>query len=358
MIILSKQTQFILGPMDRAWLVPPLWGAIALAIATIVVATAINAALELPKIPYNVRELFGGQNSWWKLIFFSLAVFSFGIGGTIAGHRTARSNVPLLTLPAMSILACIVTYLLLAACVTLESISDIAGSANTYAAVTQKKIWGETGAAIYTAIGSKTLIANAERVVRFIALVGPFFIWLAITTAVYFRFRGTHFVRPGARIPLLIPPALILLISGGVWHYGFKLIAFDYASTDNLDELIQDNGLYLYFLLILLPVNMVVVVHATISSQLRDVIVATVIVVISLPIGWILFRSGFSAPVEKYGLVFKGSDFLLGPDRHEILPQSILMMRWAAIQIAAIVTLAFGMRVLLRSKPATDESAD
>lgn len=355
---MANPAKIILGPLERAWLLPSRWGGIALVAVAIGAAVAMSVVLNLPKIPYNVRELFGGQNSWLNLVFFALAVISLGLGGTIAGHRTARSNMPLLTLPAMSILASVVTYLLLSACATLESISDIAGSANTYVAVTEKKIWGEAGARLYQAIGSKTLIANIERIVRFTALAGPFFIWMAITTAVYFRVSGARFVRSGARARILFSSSLIYFVSGALWLYGFKLIAFDYASTDNLDELIQNNGLYLYPLLILLPVNMIAVVHMTIAPRIRSVIIALVVVAVSLPVGWFLFRSGFSAPVEKYGLVFKGSDFLLGPDRREILPQSTLMMRWAAVQIAAIFALAFGMRILLRPKPVADKSPD
>ncbi len=45
----------------------------------------------------------------------------------------------------MAILACFVTYLLLAACVTAESLADVAGSSNTHYFVTQKNIWGDLG---------------------------------------------------------------------------------------------------------------------------------------------------------------------------------------------------------------------
>jgi VanZ family protein len=120
------------GVLDHSWLYPNFTNVVVLVIATIALTAAIYTILGLPKIPYNVRELFGGQDSWWRLGFFALAVFSFGIGGTIAGHRVARSRVPWLALPIYSFLACYLTYLLLAACVSSESLSDIAGSSNTY----------------------------------------------------------------------------------------------------------------------------------------------------------------------------------------------------------------------------------
>ena len=116
-----------------------------LVLATIALTALIYTVLGLPKIPHNVRELFGGQSSWWRIEFFALAIFSFGIGGTIAGHRVARSRVPWLALPADTIFACFITYLPLAACVTSESLADIAGSSNTYFFVMKKGVWGDTG---------------------------------------------------------------------------------------------------------------------------------------------------------------------------------------------------------------------
>jgi hypothetical protein len=335
------------GVLDRTWLYPSPGNAVLVICATIALTAAIYTILGLPKIPYNVRELFGGQDSWWRLGFFALAVFSFGIGGTIAGHRVARSRMPWAALPLYSILACYFTYLLLAVSVTAESLSDIAGSSNTYFFVMKRDMWGDTGVWLYTLIGSQNLIADVERIVRFTALMGPIFMWLAIFSAVYFRVTGARFVRPAARIRIMLSSLIVYSLSGAVWLIAFRLIAFRYSSTDNLNELIQGNGVYLYLLLIVLLLNVIAVVHASASPKLSNIICAAVIVVACLPIGWLLFTSGLSAPVEKYGLTFRGADFFLGPDRRELLPENVLMIRWGIIQLGAIGALAFGMRVLL-----------
>jgi len=99
---------FTPGALDRAWLTPTPAGIAALLVAVIAVAFVMNTLLGLPRVPYNVRELFGGDGSWWRLGFFALAVFSFGIGGTIAGHRAARSPVPWLALPTYAVAATVV----------------------------------------------------------------------------------------------------------------------------------------------------------------------------------------------------------------------------------------------------------
>ncbi|MEX2454863.1 MAG: hypothetical protein WD470_09170, partial [Rhodospirillaceae bacterium] len=335
------------GLLSRPWLRPPRWGLAALAVAATASALAIDAVLGLPKVPYNVRELFGGDGAWWQLFIFALAMFSFGIGGTVAGHRTARSASPWLTLPATAILACIATYVLLAICVSAESLADVAGSSNTYHFVTERKIWGEWGARVYRLVGSQSLIASIERIVRFTALFGPLFLWIAVATAIYFRLAAGDVGRTGTGRRAGFAASLFCLPAAAIVLYGFKLIAFNRSSTDNLNELIQGNGAYLYPLLILLPANMIVLVHATVSPRMRNVISAVLATAVSLPVGWVLFRYGLSAPVEKYGQVFTGADFLLGPDRREILPQSTIMIRWMAIQLCAVGALAFGMRIML-----------
>ena len=116
----------------------------------------------------------------------------------------------------------------------------------------KKGVWGDTGIWLYTLIGSQSLIAAIERVVRFTALLGPVFVWLAIFSAVYFRVTGARFVRPAARIRIMLSSLIVFTLSGAIWLYAFRLIAFQYSSTDNLNELIQGNGVFLYLLLLLI----------------------------------------------------------------------------------------------------------
>ena len=106
--------------------------------------------------------------------------------------------------------------------------------------------------------------------------------------------------------------------------------------------------MWLYPLLFLLPLNMVVMAHTWTHPRLKALIGAGFVFALSLPLGWFLFKNGLSAPVEKYGLTFTGADFLLGPDRRQILPQEILVQRWAVVQTAIVLTLSFGMALLLR----------
>lgn len=319
-------------------------GMVMLAAGCAGIVAAMLVILALPKIPYNVRELFGGENAWWRLVAFALAVLSIGIGGALAGHATARSRHPYLVLPGTAILACLATYLLLAVGTSVESIEDIAGASNTYFFVTQRHIWGDAGLRLYQAIGSEALIGAVERVVRFVALFGPPVFWLAIVSAGYFRATGEAGRTQGAVSRLAAAP--IYLLCALPWLILFKVIAFDHSSTDNLNELIQDKGTTLYGLLVLLPVAAIALVHASRTGRLRDIVAALIINAVSLPLGWLLLENGLAPEVHKYGHVFSGVDFLLGPDREELLPRPVLMLRWFAVQLAAVATLAYGMRIV------------
>ena len=140
------------------------------------------------------------------------------------------------------------------------------------------------------------------------------------------------------------------LLAATPWLVVFNLIAFKYSSTDNLNELIAGHGHVLYFLLILIPANALFVVHAARRPSLRRGVLCGLVVVASLPLGWLLLNHGLSPVVTKYGRVFSGVDFLLGPDREELLSDSILMVRWFAVQTIAVAALALGIQVV--PKPA------
>ena len=116
---------------------------------------------------------------------------------------------PWLAPPAYTIFACFITYLLLATRVTSESLADIAGSWNTYFFVIKKGIWGDSGIWLHTLVRPQSLIVAIERVVRFTALLGPVFVWLAIFSAVYLRVTGARFVRPAARIRIMLSSLII-----------------------------------------------------------------------------------------------------------------------------------------------------
>lgn len=325
----------------------PARGAIIAALLACLAATlTINVVLGLPQVPYNVRELFGGEDAWWRLFLFSLAGLSIGVGGALIGRVAARSGRILTVLPLGTLLACLATYLLMVSSVSAESLWDITGSANTHWFVMNRHMWGDAGVWFYEAIGSKALIQAVERFVRFTALFGQATLWIAILSTVYFRLLGAPRLDRRSSVKLGLSTALFCVLAALPLLVAFNLVAFKFSSTDNLNELIDGHGHILYWLLILLPANALVVLHAIRHPKAGAVLAAVVVVAVSLPLGWLLFKNGLSPVVTKYGNVFSGVDFLLGPDREELLPDAVLMGRWFALQVAAIAALTLGMQVV------------
>jgi len=137
------------------------------------------------------------------------------------------------------------------------------------------------------------------------------------------------------------------------WLYFCKVIAFDWASTDNLTELIASHsdfgwggGGYLYALLALVASCAGLLAWSGRFGKGYTVKVL-IITVLSLPLAWWLLNTGLSANVNKYGLEFSGVDFLLGPDRQHHLAKMELFWRWSFVYFTMVGGLAFGAGLYL-----------
>lgn len=64
---------------------------------------------------------------------------------------------------------------------------------------------------------------------------------------------------------------------------------------------------------------------------------------LAVPTGWWLINQGLDQQVEKYGNVFPGVQFLLGPDRKHLLGSDQLLLRWTLLQSAGTLLIAFGL---------------
>jgi hypothetical protein len=133
------------------------------------------------------------------------------------------------------------------------------------------------------------------------------------------------------------------------WLWLAKAVTFDWSSTDNLNELIARDGDfgwggggYLYILLGLLCANAVLL--AKTNGDGRRIGLAIIVSISALPVAWWLLNLGLEPNVEKYGFTFSGVQFLLGPDRQNLLSQMQLFARWCAVQVGFILVTAVGIR--------------
>ncbi len=309
-------------------------------LAALLIGVSILLILRLPGLPYNVRELFL-EDGLFHTTLFGLALLWIGIGGYWAGHFAARISLPVLFLPLTGLLAGTVSLALLSSSVTKESISDIAGSTNLYWFVMNKGIWGEWAQGVFPFFGSM-IVSFFERIVRYAALYGPLVGMLGFIVALRLRFSGRSRTDVGGHWALSATMGLL------VWLVFCKVIAFDWSSTDNLNELVAPPGTfglggggYLYLLVLLLAVNATLL--AVLGRGFGGLVFSLAFTVLAIPLGWLLLQQGLHPAVEKYGMIFSGVQFLLGPDRRSILADDELFLRWAFVYLAGLAAIAVGL---------------
>lgn len=322
-------------PLFRSWI--PV---ILLSIGT---AALLWLILRLPGIPYNLKELFLFNGNILFIFIFVLALLWIGAGASWISSKILSSSRPLISLPGWVFAASLISLGLLSISVTQESIADITGSNNLYWFVINKDIWGESWRHIFEWLGP-TFISMLERPVRYTALYAPLVIFLALIIS-FFSLRTQH--KQVAR------KMLILIISALPWLWLAKAIAFSWSSTDNLNELIARNGalgmgggFYLYLLLFALCINAIIL--ANMSGHIMEWILGIALSLTMLPLGWLLLSLGLEPEVHKYGHIFSGAQFLLGPDRKQILPETELFARWCLVQAGFIIIISSGIRSFSR----------
>ena len=309
-------------------------------LAAVLIGVSVLLVLRLPGLPYNVRELFLGDGLFHTTLF-GLALLWIGIGAYWAGHFVAGRSLPVLVLPLTGLLAGMVSLVLLGSSVTKESISDIAGSTNLYWFVINKGIWGEWAQHVFPFFGSD-IVSFFERTVRYAALYGPLVGILGFFVALRVKFFGG--LRAGPKGFWVLSATIGLL----VWLFLCKLIAFDWSSTDNLNELVAPPGAlglggggYLYLLVLLLAMNATLL--SALGGGFGKSMLALVFTLLAVPLGWVLLQQGLHPAVEKYGMIFSGVQFLLGPDRQSLLTDGELFLRWAFVYLAGLATIAVGL---------------
>lgn len=299
---------------------------------------AMASLIKHPAAPYNLRELFLADGHPLAIAVFTLALFWTGAGTWLALRIANHTSAPWLVLPGTLILSAAFSLLLLLASVTEESLMDIAGSSNLHWMVINKNIWGPWWAEAFKALNQPDVIATIERFVRYIALYIPATAILAIALLAV-----SPSLKAGQANTLKASLALLPLM----WLC--KAIAFDWSSTDNLNELIATSGplglgggTHLYLLLVLTSVNVAVIAN---TNCVRSTLFALLASVLCLPASWWLLTQGLSPAVQKYGLFFSGVQFLLGPDRSTNLTETALMARWLALYLSLLMFATVGVRL-------------
>ena len=314
--------------------------AITLAVAGVAIAIGLRAILRLPGIPYNVRELFLDHGSALALTVFAIALIWVGSGSMFLAHWLARSRRPAIVLPVGAVALSMVSRTLLKYSVTFESLDDILGTSNLFARVTNENIWGDVWRRAFLVANVPDLVTFFERRVRFIALYSLLAVTLALAMVPIARASRCRAAMNWRQFSLLVASAT-------AWLWLSQTVAFTWAATDNLTELIATNGPFdlrggpfLYLIVMLVATNAALLIRAAESGVWWLGTVAFSIV--AVPVGWLLLGAGLAEQIDKYGVVFSGTQFLLGPDRRHALSEIVLFIRWAFVQSAAVTMIVIG----------------
>ena len=306
-------------------------------IATIFVA--IKLVLRLPGVPYNVEELFLDNASAPALVIFSLALLWVGCGAMMLAHWLAQSRYPYFVLPLGAFILAMVSRTLLKYSVTYESLNDILGSSTLFQKITVDKIWGEFWSQAVSAINLPSLVEFFERRIRYTALYSLLAVTLTLVLVPIVVAREHRKANLFSMLALAASAVICLWLS--------KLVVIDGANTDNLVELIADRSLFglngevfLYAIAVLMAANVALLLCAR-DSRLGW-IGALVGSIVAVPAGWWLLNAGLEQQVHKYGQVFSGAQFLLGPDRRHALSEHVLLLRWAAVQTGSVGVMFIG----------------
>src|SRR5579864_185729 len=314
-------------------------------IAVLIVAVAAidvgeTLALRLPGVPYNVSELFLNNGSVSALTFFALGLLWIGAGARLVSSVVSGSRRPYLMLPLALVFVSIVSKMLVSRGVTYESLDDVLGTNNLFGLVARQNVWGPWWRDQFLRAGVDA-VDFVERRVRYCALYSIPILCAAVAfmAAAARPASGTRSRRVGD-VALLAAVAL-----GWLWLSGS--IVLPWAATDNLTELIAPAGplgvpgpVFLLATMMLLGCNAAVALRGMRSAG--GVVFALIFSTAAVPASWWLLNAGLEQHVEKYGVVFPATQFLLGPDRQHTLTTAILFTRWGAVYVATVACMTMG----------------
>jgi VanZ family protein len=190
--------------------------------------------------------------------------------------------------------------------------------------------FGVTRESIYDIVGSPVWGAfpNWEMVFRFTWLystIGSWTIALGYFVAAWEVPDRTTAVRRG----------LLGLLVGLACQIFSWIVVVILNPTDNVEELITDGmvGPFWLSMTIGLAVVPAVWIAAALGRRRFGWFLAGLFVAgLAVWLSWYTAQRGFVGQVQKYGLRYPALQFLLGPDRSQLLPRSQLQMRWFLVQ--------------------------
>ncbi len=272
----------------------------------------IALVTSLPAVPYNVRELPNPLHPVIAPVLLAMIVFLvFGFPAWAARWLSGSAARSLL-FPGVLALHGLATWILLRYAVLPESIHDVIGSPVL------------------------DLPWETESIVRMLPLLA----WVVMPMVCSATLAAAAQGRPVGAAPIgsLLLMALLLPAQYAV------VVAW--AGTDNLTELIAANAsfgafavLALYFMLIgLVASNMALLRWNATAARIAA---ASVGLLVSLPIGYLLLGAGTEPVLLKHGQVYSALQFMFSADRTHLASEADLLIRFSVFHVAFVLLVAW-----------------
>ena len=285
------------------------------------------------KTPYNVRELFDQHQLWLSALMITVSlIVAFGLPAILVNTLQKRQQTSYLSLLIATLLHTALVFNLFYLTFPNESIYDILGYP-TWRNWPQYVELGYRFMGFYLPTSALFFLSNC---------------WLIKSNSIQFKSHRLAF-------------SLIYLFI--ILPLAFTIIVVQ-AGTDNIVELLPNNG-YSFKLLCLVAYLFLLIyisawwVKAAPNTNLLKTIIATLLTLVSAPLGYYLVTHGLQNTIIKYEQVFSGLQFILSPTRKDLLTEQQILVRFIAVHFVMLLTFYISglcSRINNVKTPSTDRS--
>lgn len=277
---------------------------------------AILSAYFIPSMPYNVKELYAGGGILGAIGLTLVLLNSFGFPMAAIQLLAKKERLNRKQLIGYFLLHIAIAWLLIRIFIPFEAIYDIVGYPT----------WG--------------VVFEVELAFRFL---GFFSVISATMFLAALSFTNFPNINQYNKTRLKINAWLMFLLI--VIPFNF-LVVVVLAGTDNIIELLPNEGYSFYCLFIVLyfMVTFFLATKLSISIKLKrfkQTLLLTLVVLITTPIMYFCLQLGTENYVVKYKKVFSALQFLLSTDRKHYAETNVLMIRFAIAHIGFIALFIF-----------------
>lgn len=315
------------------------WALVWIGGSVLVLAVAMTFLLGMPTIPYNLKKLFGGQHVIGPAVF-ALALMwigagSWGVVGFVV-RRQGRGRSASGWLPLLVVGLALASYVLVNVATPDIMLEKIIGAPDLRHRIVEEGIWGDAWSQALSTWPA-SLLNPWERLIRYIGLYAIFMIPLVLAMLASPK---------GDRRPRVLSAAIVLL---PCWWLA-KMLVLDWAITDNLTELVAPGGAWILALIItLFALHAGALGHYALRPRAWAGLLAFSLA--ALPASWYLLNEGIEGVVINGDRIFSGVQFMLGPNREDLLSPLALFIRWCVLYGGSVVVTAWGMHLGMRMLP-------